>query len=318
MKRNVKITWHLNRGCNFNCSYCYVRNMKNKMSMLGHDWKEDLAAFKRIHNKYGIECITLSGGEPFVYPNFVELCEGITKFTSIYINSNCSTNNVYEFADKINPKKVKEIHISLHLGERKGYGELVDKIHYLISKGFNVYLSQVMHPNLIGAFKNAREFFLEEGIELNPKVFEGEYHFKEYPNAYSKKDREYILEVAHECGVSQRQSHFRSMVHGQLSWEGHICNYGYDGMIIKYNGDAYRCHGCTTYLGNLYEGDIELFDKAERCVFPICKCEAEGWEGTNDECPMVCKQSIKRIAHPYILKYGRKIKEKLGYFKTHL
>jgi len=281
--------------------------MKDKMSKLGHGIMKDIPAFLKLHHKYGIDCITLSGGEPFLYPNFVLLCKELTKFTNIYINTNLSTMNVFEFADKINPDKVKELHVSLHVGQRKSVGKLVDKIHYLQSKGFTVYVSQVMHPTLLSDFYLWRKLLLREGINLNPKVFEGEYKFREYPNAYTKEEREYILGVSHQCGKSERQSHFRSMVHGQLSWEDHICSYGYDGMIVKYNGDAYRCHGCSEYLGNIY-GVIELHKQPERCTMCICKCEAEGWEGTNEECPRVCKQSIKRIAHPYILRYGRMVK----------
>jgi len=309
--RNLKITWHLNRGCNFNCSYCYIRNMENKMSMLGHGISVDLPAFKRIYERNGIDVINLTGGEPFLYPEFVTLCEELTKFTDIRINTNLSTMNVFDFADTIDPDKVREIHVSLHIGERENVYKMVDKIHYLRSKGFNVFVSQVMHPTLFYEYNYWHSYLLKEGIVLNPKVFEGIYKFREYPKAYSKSERDIILAYANQCEKDgERKSKYSTMVHGRLSWEGHVCSYGYDSFIVQYNGDVLRCQGIKEVMGNIYgDGRLFLYPYPDTCTAKICKCEAEGWEGTGEQVPKQLGENVGRILHPYILKATRIAKE---------
>jgi hypothetical protein len=61
----------------------------------------------------------ISGGEPFLDNNFVDLCGVITNKHYLSINTNHSTSNVFDFANKIDPNKTLFISSSVHITERE-------------------------------------------------------------------------------------------------------------------------------------------------------------------------------------------------------
>lgn len=308
-KQKARCTWHLNRNCNFKCSYCYVAHFKKDEP--GHGIDVDIPAFKNA----GIDWITISmsGGEPFVYPNYVELCKKMTQFSKIIVTTNCSTKNVFDFADKIDPKKVVEVHCSVHIGQRPKdkYDDMIEKILYLRSKGFHVFISQVVHPTILEEYKKTFEYFEKKGnVLITPKVMEGVWLFREYPNAYSMKQKREILKYA-EKAISQPSNNkihrYGTMVYGQLDWKNRNCSSGYNNMQIQYNGDTFRCHGDRRYLGNLYKQDIKLDEKPHICTKDLCSCESEGWYGHKVNGFIHKHQNIERIGKAYAVKVLSKV-----------
>ena len=62
--------------------------------------------WNRIYDRYGRSYILITGGEPFIYPNFIELIE---KLSSVHYPINISTNTSGDldgFVKKIDPSKV--------------------------------------------------------------------------------------------------------------------------------------------------------------------------------------------------------------------
>jgi MoaA/NifB/PqqE/SkfB family radical SAM enzyme len=308
-KQKARCTWHLNRNCNFNCEYCYVRHFKKDEP--GHGVETDVKAFKS--NNIDWQEISMSGGEPFIYPQFVELCKELTKFSKIIVTTNCSTKNVFDFADKIDPKKVTEIHCSVHIGQRpkNKYDDMIDKILYLRNKGFHVFISQVIHPRLLEEYKKTFEYFKSKGnILITPKVMEGIWHLKEYPNAYKDFEKRTMLKYA-EAAIEQPSHNkihrYATMVDGQLDWKNRLCLAGFSNMQIQYNGDAYRCHGDRRLLGNLYEGTIKLDAEPRICTKDLCSCESEGWYGHKTPGFIHQHQNLERIGKAYAIKVLSKL-----------
>src|SRR5207247_904815 len=60
----------------------------------------------------------LTGGEPFHYPNFVELCGLLTEQHVISINTNADSDRVIGFAETIDPGRVDFINCGVHLQQR--------------------------------------------------------------------------------------------------------------------------------------------------------------------------------------------------------
>jgi len=278
--RKIHAFWHLNRNCNFKCDYCYIKHLNKDEP--GGPWQMDIDAFKATG--FDFQNIHMSGGEPFIYPDFVKLCEEMTKFSNISISTNLSTNNVKTFAEKIDADKVDEIIASVHIGQRRDYKRLLENIKYLEGKGFKVHTVQVMHPDIFTEYALKFVEFKYEGIFIQPKVLESIEWFKMYPNAYTQKQKDFILDAYWEC--RKYAPHVRDdylttfMVDGELNWKGQYCWAGFDGIQIQYNGDVYRCHGDKDYLGNLYVGDIKLYAYPKRCRSSVCNCEPEGIRGT--------------------------------------
>lgn len=304
--KKVWCVWHLNRNCNFNCHYCFAKKERVENSKPGRGAKVDIEAFKKNNIDWGV--ISMSGGEPFLYPNFIELCKGVTDFARIRVTTNLSAESVYDFADKINAKNVLEIDCSVHIGERKRdkYDDMIDKIIYLRKKGFHVFVKQVISPKIIDDYIETFDYFEGKGVLVSPKVMEGVWGLKEYPQGYSRKEREIILEYAKksESQLSMMEEHkFSTMVYGRLGWKNKRCLAGYSSLQIQYNGDAYRCHGDNRYMGNLYKGDIVLDKKPKVCLANFCSCAIEGWLGHDIEGVAYRKTNYFKLAKKKV--YGK-------------
>jgi MoaA/NifB/PqqE/SkfB family radical SAM enzyme len=55
----------------------------------------------------------ITGGEPSIYPGFVELCDKLTRLHYLSINSNLSHRCMDTFAERINPERVRFINAAL-------------------------------------------------------------------------------------------------------------------------------------------------------------------------------------------------------------
>ena len=176
MKCDIEVNWLLNVYCNYDCRYCYCRGTNKKKAFRGDP---DTAKIVKAFDQSGLKwLIYMSGGEPFFYPNFIELCKGLTKRHMISINTNLSHNKVYEFADTIDPQRVRCLHISVHIEELQKLGlvdEFIKKYRYLQEKGFYVFASYVMYPAFLQRFDRDYAYFKEQGIILRPKLFRGPY-----------------------------------------------------------------------------------------------------------------------------------------------
>lgn len=310
MKCDIEFNWLLNRFCNFQCTYCYDGKNKAKGFVGLPDTKKVTDGF----NNTGKIClIYMSGGEPFFFPNYIELCEKLTQKHVIAINTNLSHKGVFGFAERVNPERVKSIHCSLHIQERgslKQIKDFIKKYKLLEEIGFYTFASYVMYPPLINRFEKDYAFFKSEGIILRPKVFRGKWSRFEigdswifrkirnifeplYPNAYSEKQKEIIISYINK---SQRDGGF-IVKHENDAWEGRMSDLRLDKLFIdglpsfkgKYclagktfvrmtpTGEVYRCYDDNYYLGNLFKGKITLFEKPAKCAAKRCSCPYIGY-----------------------------------------
>ena len=73
-----EITWKINHICNFDCIYCYCSKSERLQipKLLNSSYSERAVQFfNSFENPIKIN---LTGGEPFLFPNFVNLCKNIT------------------------------------------------------------------------------------------------------------------------------------------------------------------------------------------------------------------------------------------------
>src|SRR5690606_36094546 len=61
------ISWNMNTSCNYRCSYCTQRFLDHR-GRWARDLPRFMAAFAELPGAWEIK---LSGGEPFVHPNFL-------------------------------------------------------------------------------------------------------------------------------------------------------------------------------------------------------------------------------------------------------
>jgi sulfatase maturation enzyme AslB (radical SAM superfamily) len=70
-----KAYWKINNLCNFQCKYCFYEDHSEHPLTNKHTQEEIVSAFDRTGETWTIE---IDGGEPFLYPKFVDLIEKLT------------------------------------------------------------------------------------------------------------------------------------------------------------------------------------------------------------------------------------------------
>ena len=310
MKCEMEINWLINDTCNFDCVYCYPGSKKNEFAG-ERDIQKIASGFKRTGLKL---MIYISGGEPFLFPHFVDLCKELTKDHIISVNSNISHSDVFKFIKEINPERVRCFHCSLHIEERerrKSVKDFIEKYNLLKRNGFYTYASYVLYPPVIRRFKKDYAFFESEGIILRPKIFRGIYNkfnkitglpvFKNiepwfqrrYPNEYSKDEKKTILsyirqsQVDGKFHISHEEDKWKgrlsdtyldaSFIDGLPSFTGKYCMAGKSFVRMSSRGEVYRCCDDATNLGNLFNGEIRFFEKPKRCRASLCSCPYIGY-----------------------------------------
>ncbi|MBP1750162.1 MAG: radical protein [Deltaproteobacteria bacterium] len=288
MKFDVIADWTLNKYCNFSCPYCYVSmEDRRQVTYKGNDAQRIINSF----NSSGkILLIHMSGGEPFFHRHFIDLCKGLTERHYISINTNLSNQIVYSFCEEIDPTRVSFVHCSLHITERDNQmvlSDFIDKVNALERAGFLVYVTQVMWPPVVGEFKQLFDFFQTKGILIRPKVFRGNYEGRDYPEHYTREEKDTILTFMKLCDDADRQSdktkgHInpdldRLWLDGYVSFKGMPCSAGSKFVKIDFDGTIRRCQSDQTNLGNIYQGEFKLFENAHLCRAKICRCPYYGF-----------------------------------------
>lgn len=250
--------WHITRACNFSCKYCCSSN-KNTYSR--PVYVQRLCKVLGEHSKRWT--VHISGGEPFLYPSFIEICRELTKEFRIKVNSNLSLNaQVREFSSAINPDKVELIHATLHIEERErldNVGDFIENVLLLKNRGFKVAVRFVLHPTLIKRFQRDCQYLDSRGIKLVPKPFQGVYLGKLYPKAYPDSVKNFFSNNA------------SGSVFYPFCFKGINCRAGKSFIHIDSNGLISRCLDDSIVLGDIYDG-FKLRDTVTPCRSYRCSC----------------------------------------------
>jgi sulfatase maturation enzyme AslB (radical SAM superfamily) len=220
MDYDAEVAWLVNEACNFDCTYCWLAKIDKEKRFKGHQSTQKIVNSFNRHEIVWL--IHMTGGEPFLSPHYVKLCQDLTKNHFISINTNLTHKDVYRFGETIDPQKVAFIHSSCHIEERERLGKIddfIEKFHFLQDRGFFIFASYLMSPGVVKRFDQDYAFFKSQGIILRPKVCWGyeagannlydnrvirvlkrikymrtlmNRMHRSYPEAYSKKERRLI------------------------------------------------------------------------------------------------------------------------------
>lgn len=182
--------------CNFNCSYCYLGNLRNCSDIL------DLRVLERrieeILNKYQIRNINLYGGEisllkPSYLEELVDICSRIGIKSTVI--TNLSNDWIIDFCEE------GSLPLSISLNEeRPYYKETLEKIKKLKNRG-NKNLSVVVLPSMLDKdYSGLMSFYEKLGLD----VFFIQYH----PSVHSCKSG-----VVYDININ----HFSSFLKGIIS-----------------------------------------------------------------------------------------------------
>jgi len=222
---------------------------------------DSLALKNALDKTNKIFMINLTGGEPFLIPNIVDVCAEITKKHLLYINTNLVSEKIKEFTERIDPQRVLGINASCHIKELERLN-LLDKyiynFHLCKDKGFSIGATERAYPPLLGEVEKYKEFFKKRGIELAFAQFCGKYNGKLYPESYTDEEiKIFGLEKAPDI----------KMFHSK----GKICNAGYNVGVLFSDGFVRPCYQINESLGNIFDG-IKFKKELIKCPHEYCGC----------------------------------------------
>ncbi|HXK82228.1 MAG TPA: radical SAM protein [Bacteroidales bacterium] len=259
-----RMNWEITRKCNFSCSYCVNKQGFNEFETPVFSPEEIAGFFKNTSKEW---LILITGGEPFTYPNFAEVCQKLAENHYLQITSNLSLPEVYDFADIVNPQKVFMLSASFHSLERKEKAareEFFNKCNYLKNKGFNVVVNYITHPDSMDKMEEEIACINNKGFETFAIILRGMVGEKSYPEAFSENDMKIIKPHVIDFDIETKAAF------GKLNYYGHKCEAGSKYFFVKPNGDVSRCATLQKKIGNLFDGTI-VSDKQELpCIANNC------------------------------------------------
>ena len=230
------VNWMINRKCNFNCIY----DIRPPESIINIDVDELVNRLREIQPLR----LVITGGEPLLRPELIEICQRVGEFGILEIQSNFSVG-VRKLLDSINPKSIERFFTTYHPQERKGEWtkkKFVEDVHYARNKGFKVDVFFVDFPDFADWFLDECKWLYEQGITPIRKRYNGDW-----------KDIRYIGDAA--------------------VFKGKRCNAGHKMACMWEDFSLTWCDTGRSLLGN-------LMTEYKFLSFPvICPCEFCGCLG---------------------------------------
>jgi len=266
--------WKVNQRCNFRCEYCFSAGVNPYREhpacgrySPGHIARE----FDRTGRSWWI---FMTGGEPFLYPDFVELCRELSRNHFLTIYTNLSTTNALRFAEVIDPGRVRAINASLHVTERergRRWDQFISCVLHFQDKGFEVRVDYVALPQLFDRLDSDFEMLAAAGIaRVRLQALQGVYRSRLYPSAYGRRERE----AFRSRSIDDKELDLLERTHGFF---GRPCRAGQRFFYMDIDGKMRRCPIGARSYGNFFEGRYALDDRPRPCPYPVCLCS---WYGT--------------------------------------
>jgi len=264
---DLVLYWYITRFCNFSCPQCVGDAIKLKDA----DTPEgiNIDSLQKLLNSPKKIRFGISGGEPFLVKNIIEVLQEITKNHYFSMNTNLVHPRIKEMAEKIDPERVSFIVASAHMSELKRHNLLETYLSHALllrERGFLIRNVEVAYPFIIKKVDEYRKIFESKGLDLTFAPFIGEWKGKKYPESYTNEQFEIF-----------RLDTKNSLVHNIHKYKGEFCIAGHSAAVIRLDGKIYPCYQIYYNLGNMDEG-VNLFKDLIRCPLDTCTCPFNSYE----------------------------------------
>jgi len=259
----MKFAWDIHYKCNFRCPYCWFYKEWARMGRrsLYLSPKEWMVHWRRIYDRYGKSRIEIVGGEPFIYPNFIELVKMLSSLHSIKITTNLS-GNIERFAQEVNPELV-DLDLNFHV-LFIDLETVLKKALLLKKAGFKGGICYLAYPPQMHKIRFLSEVFRKEGINFALAAFWGEHNGKKYPQAYTEEEKEMMRQYLGD--IDRVAYHLDAQ-----SPKGRLCNAGYRYADIQADGNVVRCSALgNKSIGNITDEEFQLLENPLPCEAEAC------------------------------------------------
>lgn len=262
--------WDIHYACNYRCSYCFLANKWDEASKANRypGIKKWIEVWGKIYEKYGDCHIHFSGGEPFIYPGFLDFISYLSNKFTLEFTTNLTFDVPY-FIKKIKPESAK-LNVSFH-PEFADFDKFHKDILLLKRSKFRVSVSFVAYPPHLKMMSGLKNKFNEKEIDFIIQPFRGNYDQRKYPDGYTEPDKD-LLKL---CGADMVVNKDLFGYHlKDKQEEAKLCRMGQMYGKIYASADVHRC--CSTgakKIGNLLdEIDFNLLENPEICNVKDCVC----------------------------------------------
>jgi MoaA/NifB/PqqE/SkfB family radical SAM enzyme len=269
-KMENRMLWHINDYCNFGCSYCFFPKFDKENDAVGRLSPQQVyEAFKKTGRQWHL---FIAGGEPMLYPNFIELMNLMLQDHHIQISTNFYNKNTVAFAEQVSPKNIIVINASLHIPHHndKSLKKFIENYHLYKSKGFEVLVSYVTFPPLFNRIKDDFKYLIDQGVTyVIPCTYNGTHEGKLYPGNYNPEQVRIIREIYQEP-LELR------IVMDKMHYQGELCNAGKNYFHMDIKGEITRCCTIEESYGNILDGTFKPDPEAKPCTAVKCNDHCQG------------------------------------------
>jgi len=265
----ISFSWNITFSCNYRCPYCWFHGEWQNLASKNRYFsvKELIEYWERIYRRYGSVVIDILGGEPFIYPNFIELVQELSNIHKVNVATNLSCD-IKRFAENIDPLKVG-IRITFHPMFAE-FDTFLKRALFLKEHNFGANVTYLAYPPQIGLIGDYKERFASEGLNLCLLTFWGKYKELDYPEGYTKEEKEIIaFDVDNRCGEKFQVT--------PQEVKGKLCRAGQRYAVIFPDGATVRCGGGASSdsdisMGNFFDEGFQLLNDPLPCSSKYCPC----------------------------------------------
>jgi MoaA/NifB/PqqE/SkfB family radical SAM enzyme len=245
------LTWK----CNFNCPYCWEKQAQKHGKFTPEPFLESSKWVEAL-NRLGIDTLDITGGEPFIQPDFYGMLEGLT-IPRIAITTNISFD-LTSFVQRISPQKVFSMTVSYHPTSNMSFDEFLGKCLFLRNSGYNITVNFVAYPEQMYLIPMLQNMLSSAKIRLHVDPYiQTEY----FPYTFSEQEKAFLAPY-----VGQDRANFFQKDDGSAKY----CSGGRTHLNIHPTGDAYRCiHDKVLSLpkvGNIFDKDFRFNREDTLCT----------------------------------------------------
>lgn len=260
----ISFAWDIHYRCNFRCPYCWffdnwAQQASRNIYLSPQEW---LKIWQRVFDKYGEVRIAITGGEPFIYPHFIELIKELSAIHIIKITTNMS-GDIETFVKEVSPRRVY-LDLNFHPLFTRNLDEFIRKIKLLHGAGFDAGVCYLAYPPQMSRLNFYKQLFEKNKIRFALAAFWGSYNNKKYPDSYTSQEKELIKPFLGD--VDRMTYHLDS-----TSPKGKLCNAGYKYANVQGDGKVVRCAQYAHQpFANIMDCDFRLFDRPLPCENDSC------------------------------------------------
>ena len=282
------VEWMLGNTCTYACSYCPAHLHDGSIRWLDYD--KVLAFIARLdahYTKLGKRIwLQFTGGEPTVYPRFLELIEHCHRrgFRQSVISNGVRTLRFWDEAAALLDYVILTYHV-----------EYVDRSHFFavverVRRDAGVHVNVTMLPEQFAACHEAAQALFDAyqdiSVTMKPLRKDFEHDLYDYSSAelevlrrqfgvgrriVRSRPRSLMSKVFRD-GRRSEQSANGFIIKGENRWQGWRCAAGVEALRIMANGTVYRGQCRVGGPVGRIEAEVELPSEFITCDRSRCSC----------------------------------------------